>query len=247
LQNPTGITQDKANLRKDLESKGFAISAAVSAYAATIGKKDLYNQVNINTSTFSKFRDAELVGVITNLHRDATVEITNLAPYGVTTTALTALLTANNAFGAIMKNPITAIAKRKIATETIAEILPEIMEIMETRVDNLIVGLTATQPQFVAVYNAVRALNSAPTYKLSATITTLNADTSKPIANANIVVLNQNITRTSSERGYNTIQNLPEGAHQLEVTHPNYATQTLDFTVVSNETTEIVVEMKPRV
>lgn len=246
LQNPTGITQDKANLREDLERKGFTLSSALSAYAATVGKNDLYNQVLINKSTFSKFRDAELIGVVTNLHRDATIEIANLAPYGVTPASLTDLLTANNAFGQIMKNPTSAIAKRKAATDAIADIIPEIIEILETRVDNLIVGLTASQPQFVAVYNAVRALNSSPTYKLSATITTLDAVTNAPIANASVVVENQGITRTSSQRGYNTIQNLPEGAHQLVVSHPNYATQTVPFTVVTNETTEIVVALQSK-
>ncbi len=246
LQNPTGVTKDKAKLRDELENKGFTLSAAASAYAAAVGRNDLYEQVHINKSAFQLFRDAELVGVITNLHRDATVEIANLAPYGVTAASLTDLLTANNAFGLIMKNPTSAIAKRKTATDAIAVIIPEIIEILETRIDNLMVGLTASQPQFVEVYNAVRALNSSPTYKLSATITTLDAVSNTPIANANLAVENQGITRTSSQRGYNTIQNLPEGAHQLVVSHPNYVTQTVPFTIVANETTEIVVELQPK-
>jgi hypothetical protein len=107
------------------------------------------------------------------------------------------------------------------------------------------VGLVATQPQFAEIYTAVRALNSSPTNPLSVTITTLNAVTNEPIANANLEIVGEGITRISSQRGYNTIQNLIAGPHQIKVTHPNYTTQTVPFSIVSGETTELVVLLEP--
>lgn len=242
LINPVGITIDKTNLRNELQSKALAISAAISGYAAaTPGKNDLYNRVHYTKTDFDRFREAELIGVITNLHREVTAEFTNLAPYGVTATTLNSLLATNNAFGTIMKNPNEAIAKRKAATDKIAVLLPEAITIAETRLDNLIVGLNGTQPQFVEMYTNVRALNSTATNPLSLTITTLNAVTNEPIANANLEILGQAIIRVSGDRGYNTVQNLVAGPHQILVTHPNYATQTVPFTIVSGETTELVI------
>ena len=245
LLNPIGTTIDKTALRNDLQNKGLALSAAVSAYAATTGKNDLYYRVNLNKTDFERYREAELLGVITNLHREATTELANLAPYGITALTLTVLLAANTAFGTVMKNPNQAIAKRKTATDAIADLLPETIIILETRIDNLMVGLAATQPQFAEIYTAVRALNSSPTNPLSVTITTLNAVTNQPIANANLEVVGEGITRISTQRGYNTIQNLIPGPHQIKVTHPNYTTQTVPFTIVNGETTELVVLLEP--
>ncbi|MES2544807.1 MAG: hypothetical protein V4548_07970 [Bacteroidota bacterium] len=245
LVNPTGITIDKANLRTDLENKGYVLSAALSGYAsATPNKTELYNRVHFAKSDFPRFREAELIGIITNLHRDATAELANLAPYGVTAAILTALLNANNAFGVIMKNPNEAIARRKSATDKIADLLPDVLLFLETRLDNLIVGLTTAQPQFVTMYSSLRALNSTATNPLSLTITTLEAVTNLPIANVNIELVGEGITRVSSDRGYNTVQNLVSGNHQLGTSHPNFVSQTIPFTVVSGETTELVVVLE---
>jgi hypothetical protein len=246
LVNPTGATADKTNQRANLETKGLALSAALSGYAAsTAGKTDLYNRVYFTPNDFYKFREAELIGIITNLHREATAELANLAPFGVTAATLTALLTANNAFGAIMKNPNEAIARRKSATDKIAVLLPEAITILETRLDNLIVALNGSQPQFTSIYNTVRVLNKTGTNPLSLTVSTLEDVTNQPIANAQLEIVGEGITRVSSDRGYNTVQNLVSGPHQLTVTHPNYVTQTVSFTIVSGETTELIVLLQP--
>jgi len=241
LSNPTGITATKSNVRTDLEERGFQISAALCAFGATEEKKDLFNRSKFVRSEFYKFREAELLGVISNLHRDATTELANLASYGVTEQALDELLTSNHAFGLIMKNPQAAIAKRKAATDKIAVMLPEIITLLETRMDNLMVGLRATQPQFVEIYTNLRALRSTQVTHLSLTVTTVEAETNKPIAKVNLEIVGEKISRVSSERGYNTIQNLTAGSHQIVAMHPNYVSKTTNFTIVSGETTELLL------
>lgn len=245
LVNNKGVAADKNSVRADLENKGFTLSASMCAYASvTTGKTDLYNRVYHSKTDFSRFREAELIGVITNLHRDATTELTNLAPFGVTTATLTELMAVNDTFGSIMKNPTQAIAKRKAATERIAVLLPNAIDILETRMDNLIVAFGAIQPEFAQVYWNVRAIHKSATSHLSLTITTLDAGTNLPVAKANLEIVGQGITRVSSDRGYNTVRNLPEGSYQLNVSRPNYATQTIPFTTVRGETTELVVYLQ---
>lgn len=245
LLNPTGSTLEKNNLRDALQTKGFVVSAAVSAYAATTGKSDLYKRVNLTKTDYERYRDAELLGVISNLHREARIELDNLVPYGVSEPILVDLIATNEAFGAAMKNPEQAIARRVAATNAIDNLLPATIIILETRIDNLMIGLQATQPQFVAIYNVVRALKNSPTNPLSVTITTLNAITNEPVAKTKLEIVGEGISRTSSQRGYNTIQNLIPGPHQLKVEHPNYTTQTVPFTIISGETTELVVLLEP--
>jgi len=44
--------------------------------------------------------------------------------------------------------------------------------------------------------------------------------------------------------GRNLFSNLKQGKHQLLVTHPNYKSKTIDFTIVDKETTKIVVVLE---
>ena len=169
----------------------------------------------------------------------------NLAPYGITAALLTTYNTTLAAFAAIMKNPIGAIAKRKEATEKIEDFIVEIADILDTRMDNLIGMLNVPQPSFVGIYKNLRAVNATGSNQLSLTITTLNAVSNDPIPNVNLELVGEGITRVSSERGYNTITNLVAGSHQIKAMHPNYKPKAETFTVVTGETTELVLLLDP--
>lgn len=241
LVNPTGITDEKEKIRTSLEDQTLLISGNTSGYAQIVGKSELYKRVFYTKTDIARFRDAEFIGVCTTLAADATTELANLAPYGITAAVLTTYSTTVAAFGAIMKNPAGAIAKRKEATEKIEDFIVEIVDILDTRMDNLIGMLNATQPSFVGIYKNLRAVNSTGSNQLSLTITTLNAVSNEPIANVNLELVGEGITRVSSERGYNTITNLVAGSHQIKAMHPNYKPKTATFTVVTGETTELVL------
>lgn len=243
LENPTGSTVEKKAARELLEQKAFMVSAAVRGYAATADMKDLYRRTELARYELSRFRDAELKGVVSNLLQDAQTVVLELRDYGVDATTLSDLESANTIFGDLMKNPTEAIAKRKAATDKIAKMLPPLMDLLTTRMDNLIVALSDNEPEFVDIYNNVRALNDTAVNPLSLTITTLEVDTLQPIPNAQLEIVGEGITRVSSARGYNTVQNLAAGPHDLLATHPNFVSQTVRFTVVSGETTELVVQM----
>lgn len=243
LQNPTGATAVKDAARAYLETFSFRVAAAARGYSSQADLKDLYRRVDFSKTDFVRFRDAELVGVVSNLVQDLQPVAVELEPFGVNADTLEDLDVAKTDFGTLMKNPTAAIGRRKAATDRIAELLPPLMDFLVTRMDNLMVAISTTQPQFVDIYTNVRTINDTATNPLSLTITTLEAGTSVPIANAQLEIVGEGITRVSSERGYNTVQNLVAGPHDVMVTHPNFVTQTVRFTVVSGETTELVVQM----
>lgn len=243
LQNPTGVTVEKNTARKNLEDFAFRISAAVRGYASQANLQDLYRRVDIARSDLQRFRDAELVGVVSNLVEAAQGVVAQLENFGVTADDLEELGDANTAFGTLMKNPAAAIAKRKAATDKIAILLPPLMDFLTQRMDNLIVAISSAQPEFVDIYNNVRAVNDTATNPLSLTITTLEANTTVPVVHAQLEIVGEGITRVSGERGYNRVQNLVAGNHTLQVEHPNFVSQSIPFTTVTGETTELVVQM----
>ncbi len=245
LVNTTGITDNKEIIREILEQQAYTISSGTSGYASVINNQDLYNRTHYTKTDLLHFREAELLGVCTNLRSDANAEIANLAPYGIMPATLTAFATAINNFGTIMKNPVEATAKRKAATEKIAVLIPDLSNFLNTTMDNLVVALATTQAQFVDVYHNVRLINSSPTNNWSLTTTVLDSVTEQPIAGAEIKLLEAGIERTTGGSGFNTYINLAAGDHTIEVTHPNYQPQTLTTTVVDGQTTELAIMMVP--
>ena len=241
LENPTGATLEKNAARETLEAKAFKMCAAVRGYAAQSDMKDLYERVDYTKTDFYKFRDAELVGVVANLVQELTPLVADLAEYNVGMGDINALETANTAFGSLMKNPTASIARRKAATDKIAELMPPLMDFLVKRMDNVIVGIADVQPEFVDIYNNVRTINDSVSNPLSLTITTLDAETQEPVPNVQLEIVGEGINRVSSARGYNTVQNLAAGPHDVLATHPNFVTQTVRFSIVSGETTELVV------
>ncbi len=244
LVNTTGLTVDKDGVRQKLEDKAFVIGAACCSYASANANSDLFSRCQLTKTDLTRFRDAELVGVCTNLHVTASGIAAALVPYGVTATVLSDFLSLVTAFSTVMKNPTEGIAKRATATANIATLMPEILDFLTTRLDNDMVSMSLSQPDFYSTYSNVRLINSSPTSVMSLTTTMLDEADQTPIANVAIEIVGENIHRTSSPRGYNTIVNLTEGSHKLTASHPNYETKTVDFTIVSGETTELVVLLK---
>ena len=244
LENPTGVTIDKDRIRTALEEEAFVISAAASGFATVNGNGTMYERTHYTKSNLIRFRDAELQSVCTNLQTDCREVLAALAPYGITDHVLSRFKELIDKFAEVMKNPTEAIGKRKSATEKIPTIIVQIADILNKRMDNLIVSLRATAPDFVERYKNVRAINSTGTRALSVTITSINAATRQPIAHVELEIIGQGIRRVSSNRGYNTVANLIAGNHKIEAMHPNYKPKTVDFTVVTGETTELLLELE---
>jgi len=246
LVNPTGITEEKNNVKIDLINKAFVIASACCSFASATNKPELYSKCNLTRTNLEKFKEAELIGVCTNIQTDALAHVALLAPYGVTAVIINSLQSSITAFSAITRNPVTAIAKRATATTEIAKMLPEIIKLVETRLDKDLVALSLSQPVFYETYNNVRYINSSPTTTMSLTTTVLEKDTNIPIPNVNLEIVGEGINRISSERGYNTVLNLVSGPHTISANHPNYVSQSVPFTIVSGETTELVIVLEKR-
>jgi hypothetical protein len=244
IANPTGITQAKEILRKELEESAVVIGAGTNAYAYITNNPELKERTHMAKSVLARYRDAELTNVCINLLTDCREHRADLEPYGVTDELLDKFEQKLNSFQAIMKNPTDAIGKRKAATEKIPGMLTDISDLLKNRMDNLMTAFESFAPEFVAIYFNVRKINSTGSRHLSLTISTIDAATQKPIANAKLEVVGKDIKRVSSKRGYNKVANLSEGVYQLNVSNPLYRPVTVPFTVVSGETTQLVVQLE---
>ena len=245
LINNTGITHYKKNLRNSLEQRAVIIGAGGSSYASVLDNQELYKRFNMVKSTLSRYRAAELQSVCTNL-LSASVEYQEaLVPYGITPDLIVAFQENLAAFISIMTQPKDAIAKRKAATEKIPGMLKDLTTLLKTRLDNLMISFEAVAPEFVNVYFNLRRISSTGGRPLSLTISTIDAVTKEPIANAVLKIIGTDVKRVSSKRGYNKVALLKQGVYEIAVSQERYEATKVAFTVVSGETTELQVLLVP--
>jgi hypothetical protein len=244
IHNSTGIAEDKAVIRKKLEEQTFYIASACKSYAGAIGNKELTKTCDQSPSELMQAKEVELIGICDDVLQVVQNNLGGLSNYGITENVLNDFQMTKSAFLNIKSNPKEAISKRAAATLKISKLLPEILDVISSRLDNDMVLMSMSQPKFVEVYKFVRGIDNSPTNALSLTITVLDETTNTPISNVNIEIIGQGISRKSSERGYNRVQNLTEGAHELKLSHPDYETLTVPFTVVATETTELVLNLR---
>jgi len=244
-KNSTGTTKNKALLRTDLEEKGLFLSEALSAYAAANHGQDImYDEVHIPKSTFPRFREDELLVKIENLNASALLVLENLEPYGVTQQTLTDMMAAREAFFQITRRPVEIASSHKTATDIIPTLLNQAEALLDNQMDNLVGVLKATQPEFVSTYFNDRKIHHIGVRTLSLEILTLDASTNSPLAEAHIEIVGKGIKRISSDKGQNRVQNLLEGYYTLSVSHPDFVSQTIPFTIITHETTQLVIEMQ---
>jgi len=243
-----GATSDKTTLRKDLEEKAFFISTAICAYISlNSGQKELYKTVYIPKSTLSRAREADLLLYIEDLQVVAEQELENLGPYGISAITITELMGARSAFYDMLRTPAAVTASRKEATEALSVLLHQTITLLDDTMDRLVEVLRRSEPKFVDVYFNERRIHKVGTRSVSLEITTVNGVGKTPLAKAQIEVMGTGIKRRSSEKGQNRVQNLKEGNYTLAVSHPDFISQTIPFTILSSETTLLVVEMFEKV
>jgi len=247
-ESSTGATKDKARLRTLLENKGLFVSSALTAYAnRNPDPEHLNKKLEINKSSFSLFREAELLLAIENLHAAATEIIGALEPYGVFPITLDKLLGARTDYLNYMSRPEEITATRKAATGAIAVLLHEAIALLEGQMDHMMMVFRDTEPQFYSVYFKDRKIQRTGDRKLSLLITTLRAGTRTPLAKANIEIVGHRIKRISNQSGLNRVQNLKEGHYTLSVGLPEFVSQTIPFSIVNHQTTQLVIEMEEEV
>jgi len=242
--NSTGVTIDKALLRKDLEVKAFSLSTAICAYTAiNPGQDQLHQRVFVTKAALFKMRETDLLYYTESLYESAETVLADLGPYRVTAATLAALMDARTAFFDMIKTPREITINRRAATEAIPVLLREAVVLLKDTMDRLMEGLRDEERAFVSSYFNERRIHRIGSRTVSLEILTLNAADNTPLADAFIEVVGKKIKRISSEKGLNRVQNLKEGNYTLSVSHPDFVTQLVPFTVINHETTKVVVEL----
>ena len=244
LINNTGVALDKKTIRERLETQAYALSSAARAYATFTNTTDLLLRVNYTPTFYVRLRDAELQSVCINLITTVEPFVTALEPYKVTPDTVATLTETINLFAAYINKPQESIETKKEATTRMALLIKSTADLLKTQLDPLMVGLKATEPNFVMLYTTLRRIKSRGQTKLSLTTLVVDATTLLPIEGAALKILKTNIKRVSTSKGKNIMKNVVEGRHKLMVSHKDYLPVEVEFVVIKGLTTKLEIALE---
>ena len=158
-QSPTsGVTDDKADIRNELEEQVLAIADQLSALAVKNGDNDLGAKVEMTKSSLDKMTANDLEQTAERVSGLATDNIAALADFDVTAADVTALDAARTAFSDIKGSPRQATVGRKTKTDSLPELIANVRSIFRNEIDKMVTKKKKANPEFHARYFIARII-----------------------------------------------------------------------------------------
>ena len=154
-----GVTQTKSQARTILEGTAMAVASAGKAYAVSDNNLVLKETCSLTASGLDKAKDVDLIAICQNLYDAVNPFAASLAPYGATSTSLSALQTAITTFTALTGKPASAIAAVSAATEGIEIEVKAIKTLLNEQLDPLMMQFKTSNPAFYNQYMASRVIH----------------------------------------------------------------------------------------
>lgn len=242
----TGITINKADLKKVLCTSAEGLAAAVYAYASVEGDPVLQEKSNYSVSDFLRLKDDELTIISQNLHDAAAGIVADLLTYGVTAATLEAFQELIDEYSDSVTAPRNAVALRKTYVAQLKILFKETDKILKTQLDKLALQFKTSQPEFYATYKNNRRIISAPTSATQAKGVITDTLSGLPLYGVLVTV---------DDQEYNTTSNL-EGAYSLKISLPGIYTmnfikegyqgwQAVNVEILLGQATTIEVQLTP--
>lgn len=150
------LTADKAARRREMARQALTVAGAVRAQSADAGEPVEGVVADVTMSDLVYGTGAEDVHRAERVLEDGRERLEALAPYGVTAEDMDALEASIDAFAEALATPRSAIAQRRVATETVAASTRDLMALLYDRLDHVLVRFAGTE--FHLDYQAAREI-----------------------------------------------------------------------------------------
>lgn len=214
----TGVAMDKTQVRKAATDLALQVSAAVFSYAAATSNNTLKEQVNFTASDFRNMRDEMVVPNCNNIHNLANTHLASLATYGITTTVLSDLADATEAYADIIATPRNAVAQRSSYSDTINTLMKDADALLKLQMDKVALQFKTDNLEFYNAYKQNRIILDAATSSTQVTGVITDSETNQPIANVKVQVVDQPYTAISNAIGEYTVKIPVPGTYNLAFT-----------------------------
>jgi hypothetical protein len=157
----TGAAADKAQAYNALVDASFEVAAATRAWAVANSDNELAARVGYSRSELVRGRDIEIVARCQGVFTAANDNVESLGDYGVTRAKLTAFKKKIDGFQAAQVKPRHGRATSRAATKALPDLFEQVDELLNDRLDGLVVQFKDSEPAFYNEYDAARRIGSS--------------------------------------------------------------------------------------
>jgi hypothetical protein len=154
----SGVTEDKADARADLEEKTLEMADQLSALATKNGDKDLGAKVEMTKSSLDKMTESDLEQTAERVATLANDNVAALADFDVVAGDVSALTAARKTFAGIMSSPRQAAIGRKTQTDSLPQLIANVRSIFRNEIDKMVTKKKKANPDFYSGYFAARII-----------------------------------------------------------------------------------------
>ena len=154
----TGITEQKQKEEMEMISQTVRTASAIYVYALDNSNFELAEKVSITPSYLEHLPQPSLQAKCTLVLNIAKEIIENLPDYGVTKKDVTTLEKEVNDYIELAAGPRTNIVTRAQATERLQELMKTQMDLLNQKIDKMMVMFKTTQPVFYNEYKSARII-----------------------------------------------------------------------------------------
>jgi FtsZ-binding cell division protein ZapB len=160
--NNTGITVDKDNLREELRDQLLILGGMVFNFADDSGNKEVAARMNLHKSDFDRASLALFNKLCATVIDDCTKAAASLEKYGYKAEMIANVNGLAEEFKTASVKPRQAKVEVSVATDTVAGLFSDAMNILENKTDRLILQLATTEPEFYLEYVNARMIVNWP-------------------------------------------------------------------------------------
>ena len=153
-----GNTASKNQLREQIGLKGAIVAGILYSFAADTGDKQLEAKVQLNKTDFAQQRDQDLPAFAQRLVTTAGKYVEAAAEYGLSEAMVTELSTTIDDY-----RPLVGLARLRqsaghVANAEVSQLLDSVLELLNTKMDRVMLQFQATDPAFYDGYQRARVI-----------------------------------------------------------------------------------------
>jgi hypothetical protein len=242
----TGITINKANLKKTMVVSATNIASAGFAYATSVNNAVLKEKFKFTSTDFQRYKDDELPLVVQNIHDNANSVAAQLVAFGITAPMLTAFQNEITNYTNAVPSPRNAAAQRKALRALLVTYFKEADLTLKDQMDKLALQFKTSDPEFYNAYRNNRIIINAPTSASQAAGVVNAVTVDVAIPGVAVTVTGQPYNTTSGVDGSYSLKIPVPGLYTLNFTKAGYTTLQIPNVLIKlGETTTLNVDLTP--
>ncbi|MBN1184375.1 MAG: hypothetical protein JXB49_18940 [Bacteroidales bacterium] len=154
----TSVAITKDNLRKSLVNKITLLAGKLFVLGEITGDEELKAMGDISRGELHKARETDMDALIRPVIKKCMERINDLTDYGLTDNQVTEATTTLDSFNALIGQPRNILNKVYAAKNQMDELIDESMDLLNNRLDKLMLMFQHTHPGFYEQYQRARVI-----------------------------------------------------------------------------------------